>query len=50
MTRITAPTALEESALLERAKSFAREENFKVNHKTTNRSLFILIIIDSKRS
>lgn len=31
MTRATALTALEESALLERAKSFAREENIKVS-------------------
>lgn len=31
MTRATAPTAIEEAALLERAKSFANEENIKVN-------------------
>jgi hypothetical protein len=30
MTRTTAPTSIEENALLERAKSFAREENIKV--------------------
>ena len=30
MTRATALTALEETALLERAKSFAHEENIKV--------------------
>ena len=30
MTRANSPSPLEEGALLERAKSFAREENLKV--------------------
>lgn len=46
MTRSTAPTAMEENALLERAKSFAREENIKVN--TSYNLVYIYFCLDTK--